>query len=524
MRGNILVEMTMGRLQNAQGEVLLVSIRQTVGEVGSQIADMRHLQTIEARYRTLLNLSADLSFVNHVMPDGMSVIVWHSTPTATLLGYMLEELCTRDDWLPLIHPEDRAREESMWQRVVAGTTETIEYRMLTKGETYGWVRVACQPMPDVAGSVAQVYTVVHDITTRKMTEEALRQSEERFRLLVHNSSDMITLTDEEGQHRYVSPSVERILGYTISEWLQLTPFSTIHPEDVARARSHFERSVATPGLHEPISYRMQHKDSSWHYLEMLRNNQLANPDIHGVITNIRDITNLTLWKAEQDNLVIQAALQGQEEERERIALEVHDGICQALSGGFQQLEALQRHAELPESLAPRAIVARDLVQDALKEARGLIARVRPSALDTIGLIPTLEQQLVAKSAQSGMQITFSADRIHVSKGIETTLYRIIHQAVDNAVQHASAAQITVAVRQTQNHIFAVVLDNGCGFDPENNLELTSIGLLSMRKRTELVGGRFTLHSTPGTGTRVQVEIPLATRSLPPSGRLDRMTP
>jgi len=113
--------------------------------------------------------------------------------------------------------------------------------------------------------------------------------------------------------------------------------------------------------------------------------------------------------------------------------------------------------------------------------------------------------------QTGVAITFDADPARFPKPVETALYRIIHEAVHNVIKHAQAGQVLVRVKQDRQHLVVEVQDNGVGFDPaalEQPGRRKGVGLLSMRKRAELLQGSFALTSSPGTGTRVRVQVPL----------------
>jgi diguanylate cyclase (GGDEF)-like protein/PAS domain S-box-containing protein len=129
-----------------------------------------------------------------------------------------------------------------------------------------------------------------DVTAQRHAETALRQSEERFRSLVQNASDMITVMDEEGWPSYASPSVERVLGYSAEEILHTNLLSLVHPDDAEKAEAGRQITVANPGRHPALELRFRHKDGSWRTLEVAGNNLLHDPAVRGVVHNSRDIT------------------------------------------------------------------------------------------------------------------------------------------------------------------------------------------------------------------------------------------
>src|SRR5215213_8480421 len=135
-----------------------------------------------------------------------------------------------------------------------------------------------------------VLAIIRDVTERKGVEKAIKASEERFRSLVQNTSDIITILEADGTVRYTSPAVERVLGHTPEEQVGTNAFASIHPDDTGRASRIFAEVLKRPGLHSPLEFRVPHKDGSWRYLEHLINNLLDDPAVRGVVVNSRDVT------------------------------------------------------------------------------------------------------------------------------------------------------------------------------------------------------------------------------------------
>ncbi len=132
---------------------------------------------------------------------------------------------------------------------------------------------------------------VYDITQRKRAEEKLRQSEERFRSLIQNASDLITVLEEDGTIRYESPTIERILGYRTEERLGKNAFDYLHPDDEEWVKDSFDEALDNPGeVRPPVEFRLRHKDGSWRHMEATRTNLLDDPAVKGVVANLWDVT------------------------------------------------------------------------------------------------------------------------------------------------------------------------------------------------------------------------------------------
>jgi diguanylate cyclase (GGDEF)-like protein/PAS domain S-box-containing protein len=133
--------------------------------------------------------------------------------------------------------------------------------------------------------------VSRDVTERKRLEDALRERERRFRSLIQNASDIITILGEDGIIRYDSPAIERVLGYTPEERLGKSAFEYMHPDDVGGVERSFAEALEDPGVvRPPVEFRLRHKDGSWRHVEATRTNLLEDPAVRGVVANSRDVT------------------------------------------------------------------------------------------------------------------------------------------------------------------------------------------------------------------------------------------
>ena len=215
-------------------------------------------------------------------------------------------------------------------------------------------------------------------------------------------------------------------------------------------------------------------------------------------------------KEEQVCNLIRDTLQAQETEREHVCLEVHDGVGQTLASAFQYLQTMETAAPDDSSTRQLLIKARALVKQAIQESREVINSLQPATLRDLGLVATLRQELQQLKRETGWQVEFKADATRLPTYVETGLYRIIHEAITNAKKHARTNRLCVTITSSIDRLNIVIKDWGIGFsgNPEDMLRMGGTGMLSMRKRAELLQGTFNVEAKLGHGTTVWVEIPL----------------
>jgi signal transduction histidine kinase len=198
---------------------------------------------------------------------------------------------------------------------------------------------------------------------------------------------------------------------------------------------------------------------------------------------------------------------GQELERQRLARELHDETGQALTSILLGLKAVESASD-PDEMHAAADALRELVVATLQDVRRLAVELRPKALDDFGLAAALERlaNVFAEATGIGVELEATLGE-RLPSEVETTLYRIVQEALTNIVKHARARNVSILVVRRARSATAVIEDDGEGFDPASVHE-DGLGLLGMRERVALLDGRLTVESTPGAGTTLAVEVPL----------------
>jgi signal transduction histidine kinase len=205
---------------------------------------------------------------------------------------------------------------------------------------------------------------------------------------------------------------------------------------------------------------------------------------------------------------LRRVVEGQELERRRLARELHDETGQALTSillGLKQVE----EADSPESARVATAELREQIVETLQNVRRLAVELRPSALDDFGLAPALDRLAEAFNEQSGIAVDVetNVDDRRLAPEVETALYRIVQEALTNVVKHAEATRVSIVVTRRGSSVTAVIEDDGQGFGAGGGTG-EGLGLVGMKERVGLLGGRLALESTEGAGTTVVAEVPV----------------
>lgn len=209
-------------------------------------------------------------------------------------------------------------------------------------------------------------------------------------------------------------------------------------------------------------------------------------------------------------------IKAQEEERRRVAREIHDGPAQSLANLVFRLEVCEKllAAERLPELRGELAELKGLIKGSLQEVRKIIFDLRPMALDDLGLVPALRRYLEGLEEREGLVVNLAVfgQEVRLASAVEVGLFRIIQEALHNVSKHARAASARVILTYGQEQLLLSVRDDGRGFDlrevERGGRAGGHFGLISMRERAELLGGRFEVKSAPGQGTRITVAVPI----------------
>jgi PAS domain S-box-containing protein len=381
----------------------------------------------------------------------------------------------------------------------------------------------------------------HDALT---TQQALAESQRRYRLVVENATDVIwtaeldRLRDAPGglnqatavefirkiidgwTFSYLSPSMEHVLGYHVEDAMRLGPKELFTPASYDAAVDGLAEELCIeqqPGR-DPnrrriaeLELRTRQGDTRWCEVSLtfLRD---GDGRLGSLVGAVRDISER---KAAEESLrkeqeFLRHLLDLLEREREVISFELHDSIAQHLTGAQLLLESsAQLQSASPEEARHAFCEGLRLLRESIQETRRLVSGLRPPALDAFGVLAAIEHLVEENRRARGPVVELLApdDLPRLARPLENALFRIVQESLSNLRRHSRTERACLEICCDDSHVRLVIRDFGVGFDP-GRAEQGHFGLKGIRQRARLLGGRVQIESAPGSGTCIRVELPL----------------
>jgi len=474
---------------------------------------------------SIIAVAPGVIYLHEVAEQRVTVL---SSQTLEVLGYTSTEFqaLVGNGTLSLIHPDDRARVAKYQQELAqapAGQVMGITYRLPRKDGTWNWcLSHEVVFLRNADGQVTQVVGVGLDIDERQRAELERDERQRFIERIIAITPGVIYLHDLLEQRSIVlTPQNLAILGYTSAEFQGVAGiggYLHIHPDDRSRILEYFRKlDDATDGQVGSIEYRIKHKDGTWRWA--LSHDTVFSRTAEGKVHQMLGVAvNINVRKQAEEALqaLSHRLLQVQERERQYLARELHEEIGQSLTALLMHLQVLE--TELAQSSGGPPLQDNiSLIQTMVSQVRNLSLDLRPPMLDNLGLVEALRWYLRRQSQHTGISMDLFATGagIRPDRVIEETCFRVVQEAITNAVRHANAQNVWVELQQTEEALELSVHDDGKGFDldgthREPKVE-SGIGLLGMEERLRQIGGRLVIQSTLGEGTDVQITVPLQER-------------
>lgn len=479
--------------------------------------DRERLIVLEEKYNLLLNNTNEAILIKQ------DDVVRFANPKANeLSGYPQEELHLKP-FVALIHPDDHELAMGYYRQRLQGQNpqDVYRFRFIRKNGAVGWVE-AKSSLINWERRPAILY-FISDITEQKQAEEALQQSERFIRSTLDALAANIAILDASGSIIDTNEAWRKFARHNGLPNQDFVGVNYLTVCDEARGDMSEDARVAAAGIRDIIagrkdSFNMEYPCDSpekkrWFLMRATRFKDQMEPVCvvaHVNITERRLAEEALKESREHLKALSSKLLAAQEEERRRIAAELHDSIGASLGAiNFTLSSALnqtRRDSDTTESIE-RLI---SMVQQTGDEIRRIISDLRPSMLDDLGILPTIGwfiRQFQAIYSHIHIQKKIAINEQDVPECLKIVIFRVMQETFHNAAKHSKAKLITISLTKSADIVELVIKDDGVGFDMQVACEKKdvrqSLGLTSMRERVELSGGAFSIESAIGQGTVIR---------------------
>jgi PAS domain S-box-containing protein len=520
------------------------------------------VQEVQERLAAIVASSDDAI----VGEDLNGVIISWNIGAEHIFGFSAAEMVGTST-LRLIPAERRDEEKLILGRIRAGrSVKHFETQRIPKRGERIDVSITASPIRNTAGDILGVSKVARDISERKGAEETLRRSEALFGAIIRQAPMGVYVVDARFRLRQMNPlaravfsTLRKPIGRDLAEIQHILWSKRVADQVVKHFRhtlktgqpyqsSEFAQRRQDTGADEIYAWQLQrvtlpagelgvicyftditdrrHAEDARRQLEVVSSsNRKLVKEIHR-----REVGEKALLKSERHQIDLLArsqrmqerlrhlsrqVLQAQEEERRRVSRELHDVIAQTLTGINIRLANFKKAAGLGNKHFERQFARmHQMVEESVAVVQRFARDLRPAVLDDLGLIAALHSHLQNFTNRTGVrtQLTASATVERLDAHRRTVLFRVAQEALTNVARHARASRVEVTLQKGPRHVRMTIVDDGRSFSVERALHVGGrkrLGLLGMRERLEMMGGQFGIESTPGKGTTLTADIPLA---------------
>ncbi|CAB3717032.1 hypothetical protein LMG24076_04376 [Trinickia soli] len=475
----------------------------------------------EKRYRVLVDSIKDYAIL--LLDTKGRIATWNGG-AERIKGYRAQEIIGRH--FSVFYPADVVArgypDEELLRAGELGRWEDEGWRVRKDGSRF-WANVVITALRDETGDLMGFAKITRDLTERRNNEEQLRQSEERMRRLMDAVEDAIFMLNPQGQVTSWNGGATRLLGFHAAEIIG-RHFSRFYPiENIAEREPERELAdAAAYGRIEKEGWRLR-KDGTRFCANIVVTAVYGMAgDLVGFAKVVRDISERNQLRQLEYASELAARIEAtREEEKKRIARELHDDLGQQLTALKMDLAVLAEadaQASIDDSLSlqavrVRALAMREAVDHAISSVRRLAAGLRPAVLDDLGLLPALEWLVDDFRQRSRLHVDITSDAAGVvfNDAASTAIFRIVQEALTNVVRHAQhATAVEIEFRCNATACLVMIRDNGVGIEngaADVHGRPSPSGLAGIRERVRRLGGAVSIGTEADGGFSVRVSLP-----------------
>jgi two-component system CheB/CheR fusion protein len=553
-RGHIVAILGVGNKQSeyTEKDVELVSY---LADMAWEIAERNRAEAALRESEERLNRAQEIAHLGSWELDLVNNRLTWSDEVYRIFGLEPQEFgATYEAFLEAVHPDDRAAVDAAYSGSLRDDRDSYEIEHRVVRRSSGEVRLIhekCEHLRDGSGRIIRSMGMVHDITERKAAEQALRQSEKRYRSYIELTEQVGWTTNADGEVVEDIPSWRKFTGQSEEEVKGWGWSKALHPDDLEHTARVWRNAVATRNNYD-TEYRIRRYDGAYRYFlargvpvfeedgniqewvgtciditerkraeEVLRASEEALRQANEQLEErVRERTAELralmedLEKSRDDLRKLASKLVlAEEQERKRISVVLHDEVAQTLAAARTRLELL-RNLPCNEDFRQSVTEAQELIGQSIRETRALMTDISSPALYEMGLRSAVETLAGEITARHGLPVacSFEGSPWSLDPDLRVMLFQVVKELMQNVVKHSRARNASIRIVEEKDSIRVVVADNGQGFDARNlgspGFE-GGFGLFSIRERVHFFNGDIAIQSNPGAGTEVMVVLPKA---------------
>ena len=523
--------------------------KRNVREIGEVVGDEKtgkglrligvtfDITDIRSTERALFKANVELRKLFDVMEDVFfSVnmeeqrILQMSPSCEQLYGYTVEEFFNNPDlWLTVIHDDDKDVVLESIKRLSKGESSQVEYRIRRKDGELRWVEMRITPTLGPEGLLVRLDGIITDITKRREAELALANSELKFRSLLENSNDAITITSEELKFLFATQSLSRMIGYSVDEITGTSVFDLIHPDDHTTVKSLVHTMQEDPDTPVHFEVRFRVKDGGWIWCEGSAANHLNGDIVKGFIANFRDVTYKIRYRKALE--ASNNRLKKTNNELDRFVYSVSHDLRAPLASVLGLLEYTMSETQEEEVLQDLGMMKGSIekldrfILDILDYSRNARLDIKVQAVNFQHLLSDIKDNLKFMHAgKSALRFDINIQENGTLGSDERRISIILNNLVSNAMRYADPEKpdpfVEVNIVSGPEGANITVRDNGIGIPAEYHEKIfdmfyriseksagSGLGLYLVKETIEKLKGRIGLQSLPGEGTTFNIFLP-----------------
>ncbi len=377
-----------------------------------------------------------------------------------------------------------------------------------------WMVMTLYPLKGQNEEISEVVLVLHDVTDRKIAEDQLRMSADKYKLLfANNPLPMWMLNLPEYHFTDVNHATLAQYGYSREEFLALSILDLRPQEEAARFNSALNTNIR--GVHYAGIWKHKKKNGTSMYVDIVTHDFINDGKATRLVL-ANDVTEKYIAdeKLKESFTAIRELTEHlqniREQERAHMAREIHDELGQLLTVLKMDVSWLKKRVTTTEpAIKEKFTELLEMLDTTVKTVRRIASELRPTLLDDLGLVAAMEWHLEEFEKRSGIAKEFntSVTEVSIDDSMKIGLFRILQESLTNVARHSQAQKVNVGLEKNNGHIILKITDNGKGFDTSRTTRKT-LGLLGMKERTEMMGGEYQISSKPGEGTVVEIKVPV----------------